>query len=482
MNLIARRAAIISLSRIANQGLMLLSPIILARLLPLEEFGRYREFLLHTTVLIACAGFYINSSLLVFVPSHPGQTWRLVRQCVLMVSLVTAVALSAVLGANWLRQGALLGAFSTLSVLYVICYANVDFWEYLWLAQKRPVAVLAYSSGRLVLRMTIVIAVAATTRNVENIIVALLCLEALRMLLSFVVWRRHQNESREIPGAQLWQEHWRYCLPVGLATVLTMLAGNMTALLVDHLLGHVALAYFAVAAYSFMIMEAVRNSLSDILLPELSQLGSTARRRLELWQRSVVSYAILLLPMSVLLFRYSAELLGTVFKPEFAAAAPLLQVYAVIFLRECFDFDLALRALNRTRALLLGHLISLAASIALFIVIVPRIGLVGAGLSLLLARLVNGAFLYVQLARAMQLPLLQLAPWDRYGKVVLAAAGAAVLLVNNGWLERFGTAPGIALSSVIFALCFFALLRVLKVPEVSYFLQFAARKVVPRAS
>jgi len=482
MNLIARRAAVISLSRIANQGLMLLSPIILARLLPLEEFGRYREFLLHTTVLIACAGFYINSSLLVFVPSRPSHAWHLVRQCVLMVAMVTAITLGGVLLANWLWHGSLLGDFAVMSMVYVVCYANLDFWEYLWLAQKRSIAVLAYSSGRLVLRMAVVIGVAALTKNVQQIIVALLCLEAVRMLVSWVVWRRQERVNAEPPAANLWQEHWRYCLPIGIATVLTMLASNITGLLVDHTLGHVALAYFAVAAYSLVIMEAVRNSLSDILLPELSQIGSTPRRRLELWQRSVVTYAILLLPMGVLLLRYAAELLGIVFKPEFATAAPLLQVYALMFLRECFDFDLALRALNRTRALLVGHLFSLAVSIMLFIILVPKIGLVGAGAALLVARLVKAGFLYVQLARSLQLPMSQLAPWHRYGKVVLAVAGAALVLVSDSWVDHFGMAPGIVISSLVFMLCFFALLRILKVPEADYFLQFASRKVVPRAS
>jgi O-antigen/teichoic acid export membrane protein len=482
MNVIARRAAIISLSRIANQGLMLLSPIILVRLLPIEEFGRYREFLLHATVLIALAGFYINSSLLVFVPSRPGQTWRLVRQCVLMVAVISAVTIAGVLAANGLANGTLLGDFALTSTIYVICYTNVDFWEYLWLAQKRSVAVLAYSSSRLVMRMAVVIGVAALTQNVQAIIVTLLCLEGVRLFVSWIAWRREQQLSDEIAAPQLWREHWRYCLPVGLATVLTMLASNVTGLMVDHTLGHVALAFFSIAAYSFVLMEAVRNSLSDILLPELSQTGGTNMRRLELWQRSVVIYAILLIPMTVVLLRYATELLGIVFKPEFAAAAPLLQVYALMFLRECFDFDLALRALNRTRTLLCGHLISLATSIVLFLILVPKIGLVGAGVSLLVARLVNAAFLYKQLARSLQLPVAKLAPWRRYGKVVLSAAVAALVLVSNTWTEHLGAGPGVIVSAALFTVCFFVLLRIFKVPEANYFLQFAVRKAVPRAN
>jgi hypothetical protein len=43
---LAHQAAILSVSRIANYGLMIISPITPVRCLTVEDFGRYREFLL----------------------------------------------------------------------------------------------------------------------------------------------------------------------------------------------------------------------------------------------------------------------------------------------------------------------------------------------------------------------------------------------------------------------------------------------------
>ncbi len=45
------RTAIISITRFMNQGLVVISPILLVRLLTVEEFGRYREFLLYAGLL-----------------------------------------------------------------------------------------------------------------------------------------------------------------------------------------------------------------------------------------------------------------------------------------------------------------------------------------------------------------------------------------------------------------------------------------------
>ena len=77
---VGNRAAILTLSRLANYGLMLISPVILVRLLTVAQFGRYREFLLYASILQSIAMFSINDSLLYCIPANPASRWRTVRQ------------------------------------------------------------------------------------------------------------------------------------------------------------------------------------------------------------------------------------------------------------------------------------------------------------------------------------------------------------------------------------------------------------------
>ena len=44
---LTRQALIVSASRFINQGLMVISPVILVRLLTVQDFGEYREFLMY---------------------------------------------------------------------------------------------------------------------------------------------------------------------------------------------------------------------------------------------------------------------------------------------------------------------------------------------------------------------------------------------------------------------------------------------------
>ncbi len=65
-----------------NQGLVIISPILLVRLLTVEEFGRYREFLLYAGLLTTICAFGINNSLLYFIPSRPNSVRQMVRQAI----------------------------------------------------------------------------------------------------------------------------------------------------------------------------------------------------------------------------------------------------------------------------------------------------------------------------------------------------------------------------------------------------------------
>src|SRR5258708_20057074 len=92
MSVLANRAAILTLSRLANYGLMLISPIILVRLLTVEEFGRYREFLLYAALLQSFAVFSINDSLLYCIPAQPQIVWRTGRQTAALIAWGSVLA------------------------------------------------------------------------------------------------------------------------------------------------------------------------------------------------------------------------------------------------------------------------------------------------------------------------------------------------------------------------------------------------------
>ncbi len=433
------------------------------RLLSVAQFGRYREFLLYVGLLSAVAAFGINNSLLYFVPARPEHAWRFVRQAAQLTALNSVVGVVLLVTLDTLFQGALVGEFLVPVCLYVLLFVNVDFWEFLWLALKRPGAVFAYSSGRVLARMTVVIVAASLSRDVDVIIAALIGLEALRLVGSLIAWRV-QTRAPEAALAGSWRDQLRFCTPVGVGLVLVTLNKSAAGLFIAKAMGPVALAHYTIGTYVEPIISILRNSLSDALLPEMADSRRGQGNALALWQRTTVVSAVLLLPAGLLLHRFAEPLVATLFSSAYLPAAVVLQIYVLVLIRECFDFGVVLRALNRTTPIVTSNIAAFAANLGLLALLVPTLGLTGAVIAFVVSRFVDGLYLTWRTMQLYDVGLRELACWDDLARVVLATVIAAVPLYAFDWTHLMGLA-GVVPGVLVFAATFAVSLRALRLPE-----------------
>lgn len=452
-----------------NRGLLLISPILLTRLLSVADFGRYREFLVYATILTGFAAFGINSSLLRFIPARPELGWRFVNQSVLLTLATSSIAGVAVLAANSLLGGRLLGEYAVPVVLYVLLFVNFDFWEFLWIAEKRPLRVWSYTTGRLMARMTVVVSAAALTRDVEVIIHSLIGLELVRIVVSIGAWRA-RDRSSVASGAASWREQLGYCVPYGTSLVVVTLNKWMGNLFVAKLMGPVALAHYSIGVYVQPIVAVLRNSLSDVMLGELAARAGTHADPLSLWRRSTVVTAILLLPCGVVLARFAEIVVVTLFSEQYRAAVIVFQLYLLVLLRDTMDFAVPLRAINRTTPILRSNLLAIALNAGLLTLLVPRWGLTGAVAAYVFSRAVEGGYLASQLLRTYEIDLRRLADWGDLFKVAIAAALPAVVLYGSFWTDTLGLFGALA-GAAVYMLAFGCMLRLLRVPESILLLQ-----------
>ncbi len=461
---------VVSITRLLNQGLLLISPIILARLLSVEDFGRYREFLLYVTVLNSFAAFGVNSSLLRFIPDRPDLSWRFVNQAVLITLASSALVVGLTVGLNAALGAKLVGDYQWPVALYVLLFVNLDFWEFLWLAQKRTLAVFGYTTGRLIARMVVVISAAALTSNVNVIIWSLVALEAVRVFASLLAWQSSKrHESADASGS--WREQLRYCLPFGASLMMITLNKSMGNLFVAKLLGPVALAHYSIGTYLKPVTTVLRNSLSDVLLPEMvAQNRDGQTDRLLLWRRMTVVTAMFLVASGFVLGRFAEILVVTVFSEEYRPAVAIFQLYLLVLLRESIDFGVPVRAINSTTPILHSNILALIVNALLLAVLMPLAGLLGAVAALVLSRTVEGIYLGAQTLRIYRAPLRQLASWNDLAKVVIAGAAASVTLYWAFWTDVLGFA-GVVIGSIVYLLVYSILLHLMGVPEMGLLLR-----------
>jgi O-antigen/teichoic acid export membrane protein len=474
----ANRAAVLTLSRLANYGLMLVSPVILVRLLTVEQFGRYREFLLYTSVLQSLAVFCINDSLLYCIPAHPSSRWRTVRQTAVLIACGSLITVALLVAVDRATGGRVVGSLLLPICLYTLFCSNLDFWDYFWVATDRPGLIFAYSSLRLAARVLVAIVVAAWTHDVRAIIWALIAVEGLRLLGAGVVMAAADRSAAEPRLSEPWREQLRYCVPSGTASILQMLNRNLSNLVVAKALGAVALAQYTIGKFGEPVVVALRNSVSAVVLPEMVRRDRDSREdSLSLWKGATVINAILLFPVVVIVGRFARPLVETVFGRSYAQAALVLQLYMAVVVRECFDFAPALRALNRTRPLVESNVASIAACGIALAVLEPGGGSAGAMAAFVLASFVDAIWLAWSTMRSYGVSLGELIPWGSTGRVAVAASVAAGVLATSAWIQTFGPG-GIALGSIVYLAAFALLLFALRVPE-AYALLAWARRLVP---
>jgi O-antigen/teichoic acid export membrane protein len=483
MSGLGNRTAILTLARLASYGLQLISPIFLVRLMTVEDFGRYREFLLYASILQAFAQFSINDSLLYCVPANPESPWRLARQTALLTLCTSLLVVLVLAGLDGWSGGHVVNGYLLPLVAYTLLSVNLDFWEYFWLANGKAKPVFFYSAGRLAVRVLVVVVTAALTHDFRAVIWALVILEGARFLGAGIAMLIFDRARREPVLREPWRDQIRFCVPSGIASLLAMLNRNLSNVLVTRMLGVAALAQYAIGRFGEPVVATVRNSVSAVILPEMvrKDRGTAGGTALALWQKATVVNTIMLFPIVVLVARYAQPLVTLVFGPAYVSAALVMQIYMLVVIRECFDFAPALRAVNRTRPLVESNVAGLLACTVAMVSLIPVAGLAGAMLAFVIASYVDVSWLGWRTLQAYQVSLAELLPWRSIGKTALAAAVASLLIVSSVWTEVFGRL-GIVLAGLVYLAAFAGLLQVMHIPEARVLQAWGKRLVLRRAS
>jgi O-antigen/teichoic acid export membrane protein len=479
---LGNRTAILTLSRLANYGLMLISPVLLVRLLDVESFGRYREFLLYASLLQGLAVFSINDSVLYCVPANPDSPWRVARQTVALTFCSSVLVAAALILIDAATGGKLVAGYLWPLVAYTLFSVNLDFWEFFWLANRRPGAVFIYSACRLAARVIVAVTAAATTHDVQTIIWSLVAFEGLRMVAAGIGLAVVDRSRHEPVLADPWRDQLRFCIPSGLGSVLSMLNRNLSNLAVARLLGPAALAQYAIGRFGEPIVVTLRNSVSTAALPEMVRLDRQSQQGgpLALWRRATVINTIFLFPAIALIVRYAQPLVVAVFGASYGEAAVVMQVYMLVVVRECFDFAPALRAINRTRPIVESNVAAIAVCAIALVVLIPPFGVAGAMLALVISSCVDVAWLGWRTISFYDVRLKDLLAWASIGKVALAALLACGVIASPWWTEALGVV-GIVPAAATYLGVFAALLLMLRVPEAFTLLEWVKRLLSRRA-
>lgn len=445
----------LSTARLLNQALALLSPLLLVRLLDIVEYGRYRQFMATAMLITSLGGFALAANLNYLIARSPERASAdITKTTVLMLFVGFVSALIVAATRQWIVPDEIASSWLLLAV-YVFLFLNLEVLVAYWLAHGQSSKVMAYTLIVTVWRLGTLLGAAFWFHEVEMIFVTLVVAEGLKNIAIYW-WLRSRGLLVFRWEHEVFREQIRLVAPLGLGSLLNK-ANDFGKVVVGTQMGAVPLAIYTTAAYQVPLVSIVQTSLSDVIFPDMVQ---RAKRNpgdgMRLWKRAQTLVFAVICPAWLLLTYFAEPLIRIAFTDAYVAATPYFQVFLLLMVRQSFQFSVPLRAIEDNAAFAISNAIALGINAILLFTLMPKYGLWGPTLGLVVSQTWTSLYLGRRVMRKYSLPLADISEWSKLGLALVASVVALAamhvmlstmpntLLNVTGALAVFGVVYAIA--------------------------------------
>ncbi|WP_225411470.1 lipopolysaccharide biosynthesis protein [Stigmatella hybrida] len=471
------KAGPLVLARLFTAGLTLSIPLVLARVLSLEEYGTYYQLFLISTTLYYVLPFGVVQSLYYFLPRAEHRRPYL-GQTMLFMSLAGVVAAGLV----YLLLEPVSGLFSNPRLmdyrLPLAVYTGL-------LLGSFPLEVSLTSQGRT--RQSAVVYLASDTlraaamvvpcllgTSLWGMMVAVSVFAGLRYLATWGVALR--GATGPLVSGKLMREQLAYAAPFGAAMALSIPQQNAHFYVVASAVAPALYALYRVGCFQLPVVDLLYTPTSEVLMVRLGELEKQGRldEAVGAFREASGKLAFVFLPFAAFLFAAAPEFISALFGAKFLPAVPVFRVSVLGVALSILPMDGVLRARGHTRAIFLSYLVKALVTVPLLWVGVRYFGMMGGVVSWALAEVVGKATLLVRVPAALSTPertltIRDVIPWGELGKAGLSAvaAGAGVFALRFGLLDSWGGLPEgflwralpLAIAGVLFVIGYMAVLH-----------------------
>lgn len=427
-------------------------PLVLARMMSLEEYGTYKQLLLLALTLYYVLPFGVPQALYFFLP-RTEERRPFILQTLVFLTLAGGLA------------GTLLFALAEPLARY---FSNPSLVTYRWqlalyvfgLISACPLEMSLTAQGKTrasalsYLGWDMARAAAMTVPVLLGYGVAglMTCLVAHSLLRLGVAWGVLLGTTR----GPLWQgslprRQWAYAAPFGAAVALNILQGNAHQYAVSGVVSPEEFSLYAVGCFQLPFVDLLYTPTSEVLMVRLGELEKQGRleQGLGLFHKATAALSFTFFPLAAFLLCYAPELIQVLFGERFTGAAPLLRIGLSGTVLAVLPLDGMLRGRGLTRPIFLAQVVKVCATVPLLWLGIGTWGMLGAMAAWAMTEALGKLVLLWHIPAALSVParplrLGQVLPWRQMGLALLAAAGAALvpLLVQVLAPDMVAAAPG----------------------------------------
>ncbi len=442
----------------------LATAMILSRLLPESQYGTYRQVWLIFFTLAPVFELGVPASASFFVPQLPREELK----TYLVQNGLVLVASGSLLGLAFFAFGAPLetlfgnpGLAHLLRVFALFPAFTIPFnlTENTLVSLGRGGSAGIVSSVGALIQNGIVVGAFLFGGSLPQVFL-LLSIWALVRWLVAVASLLHL--SRGLPlcwDSRTLRVPLAFALPLGAAAMTGLVSRQLDKIIVSSTFSPERFALYANGSYEIPLISVLTMSVTAVLVPAIvrARADDNTPEVKRLWHGSARRLAWLFFPVFVFLFIAARPLMVFLFSEKYAGSAAPFRVFLFLLPLRIAFYSAFLRALGRTRPILVTSLVSMVISLALSLTLlqIEPLGFLGPALAML-AGAYWAAWYGIRVAiRTLGWRWRDYFPWGALAAIMSVAIGAAVPTVVVGWFLRAESAfVQLAGMGVVFALTY----------------------------
>lgn len=423
----------------ATSLLNLALPLLLVRLLPAEEVGKYKVFFLYMVMIpwfCMTAGVTSGLSHWVGYEAKKGPFFKASYQLLLAITLIFAV-IGSLGGFAAVKTGALDWKHADLVFFMIGACASLShqFFEEAVISQGGVWRGALFSSGFEFLKNMALLAASYYGRAASPIFMAYAGVLLLKALLGAVLsFKQGWLTSKRQDWQTVYIPLLKYAAPVSLSAALYLINSFVDQLLLSRLLGGAEFAVYTMGCMLIPPLMIFEQSVNRVLIPEMSRAFAKEdpEQARVLYLNAQAELGWIMIPAAVGLFVFAKPIVTLLFTERFIEAVPIFRINAFTYLFTIVPMDAIARA-RGDAAWILRNLATFSA-IALGLTLLGHRTLGPAG-AIAGATLVHGLMrvaVWVRVHHTLGWQYLDLAPWKAWGKWMSASLG----LGFAAWVSR----------------------------------------------
>jgi O-antigen/teichoic acid export membrane protein len=264
------------------------------------------------------------------------------------------------------------------------------------------------------------------TRELQPVLIALLCFAALKLALLLGYVARHHGIGGPFLRRAAFAEQLRQSAPFGFAGALYGLRGQADQWVASLLFPVALFASFSIAALLGPLVHLCRQSVGQAFLPSASRLQAMGDTRgmLALSSRASVMVATLAYPLLAFAFVFGKEIVTVIYTHAYVDAVPVMRVYIFGLIALVIEPATLMLLLRQGAFSMRVGVLALALSVAVSFAAARLFGLAGAAAGSVLAIYFEHLLTLWRISRRTGVPLRRVQDWRSLALLLMCATVA----------------------------------------------------------